>query len=193
MNNLIKTESGIFISCSTFILPKDFPLEPVLYKQANSPVNKVPYLGLQHPIAIQRSVSTRIQADNLIPQTKGMVIIYQLGGLVEIRAKSHFIVRPSRLTIIIRRKPRLLLKIPDDRGCRVSWTMMAEVARWGTPAVRIAWVGVCCLLSAVSWIALVDVCSERGRAEGGGWGGGGGASLDESCPAHVFQKFWVEV
>ena len=40
--------------------------------------------------------------------------------------------------------------LPGACGCRVSWVMMAEVARWETPDFRITWVGVSCLMSAVA-------------------------------------------
>ena len=40
--------------------------------------------------------------------------------------------------------------LPDARGCRVLWAGMAEVAQWGTPASRIAWLGISCLMSAVT-------------------------------------------
>ena len=40
--------------------------------------------------------------------------------------------------------------LPDTPGCRVSWAMMAELARWRTPSFRTTWVGICCLVSAVN-------------------------------------------
>ena len=49
--------------------------------------------------------------------------------------------------------------LPDARDCRVSWAMLAEVARWGTTICPR--VGVSCLMSyPASRITSVDVCSE---------------------------------
>ena len=54
--------------------------------------------------------------------------------------------------------------LPDARGCRVSWVMVAEMTRWGTHAVRMLPHGLrqlMCARRGMCFACLVGLCACR--------------------------------